>query len=261
MNGTTSRTIVHVDTHVHTRASFDAVTPIRTVLERAEAAGLDGVAVTDHDTVVGARRAVEFASEYDVFVLPGVEVSTADGHLLALGVHEDVPAGASLADTVATVRDRGGVAVVPHPFQVSRHGVRKRTLLGVDVAPDGVETYNAHLMTGIRNRRAREFAGRHSYPRFGGSDAHTPGTVGQAYTAVSLPADVSDLSVDVVLDAMRAGRTAARGRRAPMRSYVDKLADSARRKTDAAVPWRRVDRSGPGSGPGPGSGDGVRGSR
>lgn len=76
---------VRFDSHVHTAASYDSTAPIGVVLERASEAGLNAVAVTDHDTMAGAREAVDRNAD-GVTVVPGVEVSAADGHLLALGV-------------------------------------------------------------------------------------------------------------------------------------------------------------------------------
>ena len=80
----TGRT-VRLDAHVHTDASYDAEGTVREVLAYGHNADIDAIAVTDHDTTVAARRALELQGAYDVTVLPGVEVSTAAGHVLGLG--------------------------------------------------------------------------------------------------------------------------------------------------------------------------------
>ena len=177
----TDRT-VRLDPHVHTDASHDAEGTVREVLAYGHNADVDAIAVTDHDTTVAAREALELQAAYDVTVVPGVEVSTAAGHVLALGVRKRPRVGRPLVDTVARIRRRGGLAVIPHPFQVSRHGVRKAAIDDCD----GIEVFNAWAMTGIQNRRADAFATRHGYPKLAGSDAHDPGTVGSAYTEVSV---------------------------------------------------------------------------
>ena len=115
-----------IDLHVHSEDSYDADEPVERLLERAVRAGLDGVVVTDHDSIHESRRAAALAADYGLVGLPGVEVSTADGHLLALGVVERPSRGEPLAETVSRVHELGGVAVVPHPFQRSRHGVASR---------------------------------------------------------------------------------------------------------------------------------------
>jgi predicted metal-dependent phosphoesterase TrpH len=235
--------MIRLDTHVHTRFSYDATGSVRAVLAAARDAGLDGLAVTDHDTVEGAHRAARLASDYGLFVLSGVEVSTAEGHLLALGVTEAPAPGRPMADTVAAVRDRGGIAVAAHPFQMSRHGAGRRTIRRA--APDAVETFNAHLMTGVQNRRARRFADRADYSAVGGSDAHRPGTVGRAYTEIRLPdggevadhpaPDPSSVAPEQVLEAIRTGRTTTRGRRTPASRYLGQLVHNATLRTGGGL--------------------------
>lgn len=234
---------LRLDAHVHTRHSYDATPTVREVLSSAREADVDGVVVTDHDTVAGSRRAVDLAPEYGLFALPGVEVSTAGGHLLALGVAEAPARGRPMSGTVAAVRERGGVAVVPHPFQVSRHGAGRRTV--ERAAPDALETFNAHLLTGVQNRRTARFADRAGYPAIAGSDAHRSDMVGRAYTTVHLDGagdrstgplpDPAAVDPERVLDALREGRTSVQGRRTPARRYVGKLAHNATIRTGGGL--------------------------
>ena len=217
-------TTVRLDPHVHTAASHDAVGTVHEVLAHAHNRDVDVVAVTDHDTTVGARRALSAQDRYDVTVIPGVEISTAEGHLLGLGVRDRPAVGEALTDTVAWLRERGGVAVVPHPFQVSRSGVRKPDLVDCD----GIEVFNAWAMTGVQNRRADAFATRHHHPKLGGSDAHEPAAVGRAYSKVRVESDPP--AVDGILDAIRAGRTRAVGRTTSTRRYVRKYTRAVGRR-------------------------------
>jgi len=210
---------LRLDPHVHTDASYDGSGSIEAVLSRAEDAALDAVAITDHDSTIAAREACELADDYAVTVVPGVEITTDSGHLLALGVRERPAVGTAFTDAVAWVRDRDGLAIVPHPFQVTRHGVRKRELTDCD----GLEVFNAWAMTGIQNRRARAYAAAHGYPQVGASDAHDPRMVGRGYTEIVAPAVAGDdLTADDVLDAFRTGRTRAAGQQTPTRKYVGK---------------------------------------
>ena len=174
--------VVRIDPHVHSIDSYDARAPAELLLAQARAVGLDGIVVTDHDAIEESLRAAELAPEFGLIGIPGVELSTADGHLLAIGVEELPEAGRPLVESVAQVRDLGGVAVVPHPFQRSRHGVRRRDLR----ACDAVEAFNAWSVTGYRNWRARAFAERHGYPTLGASDAHSVAMVGRAYTEITV---------------------------------------------------------------------------
>ena len=214
---------VRLDPHVHSEGSYDAADPVELLLEQAAEIGLDAVVVTDHDIVRESLRAAELAPEYGLVGIPGVEVSTAHGHLLAIGVEEMPPQRAPLDETAAWVRDHGGVSIVPHPFQRSRHGVRKRALQACVAdgdAPgqvDAVEVYNSWLFTGYKNRRARRFANRYGVPGVAGSDAHTVPLVGRAYTELAIPgADRESLDADTVLGAIRDGATRVQGRRQPI---------------------------------------------
>jgi predicted metal-dependent phosphoesterase TrpH len=212
---------LRIDPHVHTEDSYDADEPVERMLDRAAAVGLDGVVVTDHDAIRESRRAAILAADYGLIGVVGVEVSTADGHLLALGVDERPPRDEPLGETVEHVHDCGGVAVVPHPFQRSRHGARRDAIVEAD--PDALEVYNAHTITGLRNTQTRSFAREHHLPGVGGSDAHSAPVVGRAYTELR----VREPTADGVLDAIRTGRTRAVGRRTSTRQFVRKYALNA----------------------------------
>ena len=263
------RATVRIDPHVHSEGSYDGHEPVELILEHAADIGLDAVVVTDHDTMSESLRAAELAPEYGLIGIPGVEVSTAHGHLLAVGVEEMPPHRAPYDETVAWIHDHGGVAIVPHPFQRSRHGVRRRhvpvpgdepegavTGKSVVEAPhpdaeaphpdaeapdrvpprrgvDAVEVFNAWLFTGYRNRKARRFATVHDLPGVAASDAHTLQYVGRAFTEVEVEgaASAAEVTAADVLDAIRAGSTTVSGKRAPVPMAARHYAIAAARKS------------------------------
>jgi len=228
-----------LDPHVHTRDSYDGHEPVELLLEHASEIGLDGIVVTDHDAIDASLHAAELAPDYGLLGIPGVEVSTAAGHLLALGVEECPASGRPLDETVDEVEALGGAAVVPHPFQRSRHGVSKRRLVGVD--PDAIEVYNSMLFTGYRNRRAETFARRRNIARVAGSDAHYLPNVGRAYTEVDLDVGsggVASIPADAIVEAIRDGATGVRGRRTPIPESARHYAVGAARKTTYAFTSR-----------------------
>ncbi|MDG5758405.1 PHP-associated domain-containing protein [Natronococcus sp. A-GB1] len=221
-----------IDFHVHSDDSYDGHEPIELVLEHAADIGLDGVVITDHDEIGESLRAAEIAPEYGLVGIPGVEVSTRHGHLLAIGVEERPDPGQPFVETVETVRDLGGVAIVPHPFQRSRHGVRKRHIRDADA----IEVYNSMLFTGYRNRRARTFARRREYPEIGASDAHYLPNVGRAYTEILVTPDAAnptkaEIDGDDLIDAILEGRTQIRGKRTPVYKSSIQYAKGAVRKS------------------------------
>ncbi|EMA43367.1 CehA/McbA family metallohydrolase [Halococcus saccharolyticus] len=227
----TETATVAIDPHVHSEGSYDGREPVELLLEHVADLELDGIVVTDHDAIEESLRAAELAPEYGLLGIPGVEVSTSHGHLLAIGVETRPKRGRSLTETVERVRDLGGVAVVPHPFQRSRHGVRKRNLSDCDA----IEVYNSMVFTGYRNRRARAFAAAHDYPKVGASDAHTLPNVGRAYTEIRIDLDAASLRSEAidgeaVVEAMRAGATEIKGKRTPIHRSARQYTKGALRK-------------------------------
>ncbi|MFB6178373.1 MAG: CehA/McbA family metallohydrolase [Halorientalis sp.] len=228
---------LRLDPHVHSEGSYDARVPVETILRRARAVGLDAVVVTDHDELAYSLDAADRAPEFGLVGVPGVEVSTAVGHLLALGVEQCPEPGRSLPATVEQIRSQGGVAVVPHPFQRSRHGIHKRVIGDVD----GIEVYNGFAMTGYQNRRAQRFAARRGFPMVGGSDAHSPELIGRTHTEVVVETPVRhavDVPPEAILDAIKTGATRIEGRPSPVGRYVRKLAWHAEYRTSLAVRTR-----------------------
>jgi predicted metal-dependent phosphoesterase TrpH len=212
--------------HCHSALSYDGRDDVDLLLEQAEAVGLDALAVTDHDAIAASLDAAERAADYGLVGIPGLEVTSEAGHVLALGVTEQVPAGLPFAETVARIREAGGVAVVPHPFQKSRSGVAANVTTEELADVDAIEAYNSRLLTGIANRRAERFARRHDLPVTAGSDAHISEMVGQAPTIV----DAEERSVAGILDAIRAGRTSFEGRRTPFHISVRQAAGGVKRR-------------------------------
>ncbi|MFB6157294.1 MAG: CehA/McbA family metallohydrolase [Haloferacaceae archaeon] len=218
--------MLSVELHAHSALSHDGRDPVEALLERAEVVGLDGLAVTDHDAIEASLEAERLAPDYGLVGIPGMEVSSAAGHVLALGVRDLVPAGLPFEETVERIRDQGGVAVVPHPFQRSRHGVARRVDRDTLATADAIEVFNSRLLTGIANRRARNFAAARGLPMTAGSDAHIKEMVGRAATDLA----TDERSVGAVLDAIRDGRTSVTGRRTPWHVSVRQAAGGAKRR-------------------------------
>lgn len=136
------------DLHIHSMYSPDATTTVRAVLKQAADVGLDVVAITDHDAIAGALEARELASQYNVEVVTGAEVTTRDGHVVALYVEKLPPAGMSLDETLIWIGHHGGIAIAPHPFNNLPKSLDLQSVIGVFNRPHakgflkGIEVYN-----------------------------------------------------------------------------------------------------------------------
>jgi predicted metal-dependent phosphoesterase TrpH len=174
------------DLHLHTIYSYDGTASLSAVLNRAKQLGLDVIAITDHDEIAGALKAMKIASSYGVEVIPGIEITTADGDLLAFFITEKVDAGLSLIETVLRVRELGGVCVAPHPMAggMGMKSLSGRTILKALRNPQvaetliGIEVYNATALDRISNHYANILASRLHIAKTGSSDAHIIDTIG-----------------------------------------------------------------------------------
>lgn len=172
-----------IDLHCHTDASFDCLSRPADVVQAAAARGLTHLVVTDHERIDGAQRARDAAPE-GLTVIVGQEIRTADGDLTAAFLTTPVEPGMTAADTIAAVRQQGGLVGIPHPFDRYRGSLLKDTRMAA-LAPlvDWIEVHNARLIGG-GNERAADLARTHARPGVAVSDAHTIVEVGVAYTAL-----------------------------------------------------------------------------
>ena len=133
-------------------------------------------------------------------VIPGVEVSTAEGHLLCLGVWlPNGLKGTPASEVIAMVREQGGLAIPAHPYDRIRAGIRERYLTELDI--DGLEVFNAATALKRHNDMALQYATRRGLPMTAGSDAHYHAAVGRSHTI--FPAQ--ELTVRGILNSLGAG--------------------------------------------------------
>jgi predicted metal-dependent phosphoesterase TrpH/glycosyltransferase involved in cell wall biosynthesis len=168
-----------VDLHMHTRWSHDCSIEPAELVEHAEAIGLGGIAVTDHNVFGGALETAELAERRDLVVIPGEEVKTdGQGEVIGLFLEHEIPRGLSFGDTIAAIRDQGGVVYLPHPFDrlhaIPDPATLHRHLDDIDL----LEVYNARLLRESFNDEALRFARKYRLRQGAGSDAHVLQGVG-----------------------------------------------------------------------------------
>ncbi len=164
------------DLHVHSDHSRDGRSSVREILGTAIKRGLRAISITDHDTVNGSLEAMEIVEEehLPLEIVPGVEISTSEGHLLAYWIEKDVDPGMSLRETVEVVRGLGGITSLAHPFQFYRHGA---VGIGCFRFVDCVEIFNAKGL-GVFNRLSDIMRRKFGKGVSAGSDAHKAEFVG-----------------------------------------------------------------------------------
>jgi predicted metal-dependent phosphoesterase TrpH len=177
-----------IDLHVHSQYSYDSLITPNELILYAKRAGLDGVAVTDHDRLDGAKR---MAEEIDFLIVPGMEISTLNGHVLGLNVQEPVPRGLNTDETVDRIHQAGGTAVACHPIAFFKGSLGKH----VNSRFDAVEVINSAVFPfGYCTRRSEKIASKLKLPRVGGSDAHYGPEIGSSYTLVDSGRNVDDIT-------------------------------------------------------------------
>jgi predicted metal-dependent phosphoesterase TrpH len=196
-----------IDLHCHSRFSADGVAEPEELVAEARAKGLSGFAITDHNTCA----CVDYFEEHGflnreglpvngLLIIPGQEITTAEGHLLALGVRlPDNLKGIDALEAVRLIHEKGGLAIPPHPYDRFRAGIREPVLETLEL--DALEVFNAATTLKRYNRHAFAYAQARGLPMTASSDAHDSEALGTAYSIL----EAETFSVAGVLDAIRKG--------------------------------------------------------
>lgn len=174
------------DLHIHSIHSYDGTASISAILKYASSeTDLNVLAITDHDTMSGVQEAMSLAPKYNLEVIPGMEVSSKDGHVLCLFINRPIPAGLSLLETVLRVGDQGGLCIAAHPMakavnslrfetirEVISHAEAAKTLVGVESFNGGLVYTRGNLSVELESRKL-------PLAQVGDSDAHILRMIGQ----------------------------------------------------------------------------------
>ena len=219
------------DLHMHTTVS-DGLMSVQALLDHVARRGcLDVIAITDHDRLDASLWAYARRNRYPFEIVPGVEVSSAEGHVLALWMTTPIPTGMSMSETVAAIHEAGGLAILAHPFFAQMGEVRRAWRAYkhdhaylVRAGLDGLETFNASVVIPGSNRKAAHVAAQIGLAATGGSDAHTLNAVGTGVTHF-----VGSTAVDL-RRAIMTCQTVVTGRPWPVTAYGRFMADFIARR-------------------------------
>ena len=169
-----------IDTHIHSKYSKDSITPLENIIKYSKKIGLNAIAITDHDEIKGTWAIRELEHD-DLLLIPGEEVSTSKGHIVALGITDYIKPLQSPEETIDEIHDNAGIAK------------------------------NSRYILGISNYLSKKVSNKNNIPEIGASDAHFVEGIGCCYTEIP----VTD-SVDTLLKYIKKGKSTAHGKRTPM---------------------------------------------
>jgi hypothetical protein len=215
----TSGNMMKLDLHIHSQYSEDASGSPKEIMKILQKRGTQGMAITDHNSVKGSLEALKLAPK-DFVIIPGVEISTADGHLLALGLKNNIPRGLSVEETVERIVEANGVPIVPHLFR-KMSGVKKEKLLIIQAQVPAIEVFNGCSLPKT-NIKTAKVAKELDLGGIGGSDAHSPEYAGSGYTVV----DSGDTSIDTILSEILRKKTWGEGTTIPLEVRRERMLKS-----------------------------------
>jgi predicted metal-dependent phosphoesterase TrpH len=190
----------HTTYSVRSKVFIEGLNTPREMLMHAKKLGLGALAITDHDEIKGSLEARKIAKKYGVIAIPGEEITTRSGHVVALGIDKFVKPGMSVEETIDTVHDLGGITIGVHPFDIRNEGISE-----LSRKTDAIESFNAINIERFSNKKAKNFAKIHRKPQVAGSDAHWTEMMGYGVN------EIEAHSVDDILSAIKKGKARIHG--------------------------------------------------
>ncbi len=179
---------------------YDCNISIQDQLERSHDLGLDAIFVTNHNTLDGYHQLLEYKNDHNKFknidIFPAEEITVDTGeHVLAYGIHDEIPAGISFEEIMDEIRKQDAVSSAPHPFSLIN------ALRESSKKCDMIEVFNSNNVDILSNARATQFALDNGMIQVAGSDSHTLSTLGRCVNVIDAESNVED-----VLHAMKRGK-------------------------------------------------------
>ena len=198
--------MLKMDSHIHSEYSPDSKSKLKDIFKVAKTRGLDIIAISDHNTVEGSREAIRLTKNDDLFVVPSIEISSLEGHILGFGCEENIKRDLPAGETIDLIHEQGGLAIIPHPYCFYRHGLLCKADYN-DLKIDAIETKNARFIVGYCNNKAKNLSTKENLPGLGASDAHYYKFVGDCYSKIDCEKDI-----DSIFKAIKKGKVEALGK-------------------------------------------------
>ena len=165
------------DLHIHSKYSSDGVLDPEKIVKIATKRGLNGIAITDHNTLKGGLKAKKCESE-EFHVIVGSEIMTERGEIIGLFLEEEIKPG-NVREVISEIKEQNGITIIPHPFDELRHSAfhpKEEDAKFIDC----IEGFNSRCVFQKYNKKAVEFAMKHNLTTTAGSDAHFANEIGNA---------------------------------------------------------------------------------
>ncbi|MDR0912176.1 MAG: PHP domain-containing protein [Methanobrevibacter sp.] len=208
------------DHHIHSCYSGDSHSKVEDIIKYSMKIGLDAIAISDHDTVKGSKKAMEIAKGQkninSLIIVPSIEITTNKGHIIGLGLEEELKINQSPEEVIEKIHDENALAIIPHPYTYYRHGLFatinienyiKHSKPNRKLKIDGVEVKNGRFLLGYGNYKTKKFSKNHNISPLGGSDSHFINAIGDCYSEMEFE------SVEDIFEAIRNNKTIAKGQK------------------------------------------------
>lgn len=163
----------------------------RCIVKAAVRRGLDGIAITDHDTIIGGLKTAEYSGN-DFEVIIGSEIMTSRGEIIGLFLSEEIQSR-DFVGAIEEIQNQNGIVIVPHPFDTLRKSALHPTEKEAELV-EGLEGFNGRSVFQKSNTEAVEFGTRNKLAITAGSDAHFSNEVGNA----GIITDSSDIKEAII---------------------------------------------------------------
>jgi len=171
--------LLKADFHIHTEYSMDCNTPLQDIINRCLEIGINCIAIADHGTTEGGLK-MQTIAPFPVIVAE--EILTPHGEIMGMFLKETIPSGLSGEETIARIRAQDGLVCIPHPFDIFRHSALSSNIAEELIGQiDVIEVFNSRCHLPGCLAKAQMFAQKYGIAKSAGSDAHSPGEIGNAY--------------------------------------------------------------------------------
>jgi hypothetical protein len=204
---------IKLDLHLHSIYSGDSLIKPRELLRYVKKIGLDGFAITDHNTFKAYKVLTQYPESKNLIIIPGMEIETDIGEVLALFIDEGIDCtNNEFFHIVSKIRENNGLIVIPHPFDFLRDNHLKMKLLSEEIIYkyiDGVEIINSRIIFKYCVEKARKFKEEYNLFETGGSDAHTLKEIGTGYTLLE---EINNNSSETIKKSLLSSKSKSMGK-------------------------------------------------